>query len=86
MLYAKVLGYPSVKKIFWSFFRDTNGFFGTGADASGLVHHDFSRKPAFDHTGGCAEHFNCCKMPLTYDLDSIYERAPEIVAHFPPKR
>lgn len=48
VLYAELLKMPGVKKVFWSFFRDTQDFFGSGADRFGLVRNDLSRKPAFE--------------------------------------
>lgn len=47
-LYEKVLLWPGVTKIFWSFFRDTENVFGNGTDYSGLIRKDFSKKPAFE--------------------------------------
>ncbi len=40
--------YPYVEKLFWAFYRDTNGFFNDGTDYFGLVRFDLSPKPAFE--------------------------------------
>jgi hypothetical protein len=47
-LYTDALRWPGVTKIFWSFFRDTEGHFGDGTDFCGLVRSDFSKKPAWN--------------------------------------
>ena len=47
-VYAEPLKWPGVKKIFWAFFRDTPNHWNNGVDSFGLVHTDFSKKPAFD--------------------------------------
>ncbi len=47
-VYTKALEWPGVKKIFWAFFRDLDGFFDTGVNDFGLVRHDFSKKPSYD--------------------------------------
>ncbi|MCM8770393.1 MAG: beta-galactosidase [Candidatus Omnitrophica bacterium] len=47
-VYREPLKWPGVKKIFWAFFRDTPAHWGNGIDYFGLVHTDFSKKPAFE--------------------------------------
>lgn len=46
-VYPALLSTPGVEKIFWAFFRDTQGHWGNGVDHFGLVRWDFSRKPAY---------------------------------------
>lgn len=47
-LYDEALRWPGLEKIFWSHFRDANGFFGHGVDHFGLLRHDLSPKPGLD--------------------------------------
>lgn len=39
---------PSVERLFWAFYRDTDGIFKDSTDYLGLVRNDFSPKPAFE--------------------------------------
>ncbi|OGX45537.1 MAG: hypothetical protein A3G38_02410 [Omnitrophica WOR_2 bacterium RIFCSPLOWO2_12_FULL_51_8] len=45
--YAALLKNNAVEKIFWAFFRDCDGHWGSGVDYFGLVRWDFSKKEAF---------------------------------------
>lgn len=45
----------NVEKIFWAFFRDCQGHWGTGVDYFGIVDWDFSRKPAFTAYKNCVQ-------------------------------
>ncbi len=44
----EVLKAPGVDKVFWAFFRDTDGFFNNGIDYFGLIRSDFTLKPAYE--------------------------------------
>jgi len=46
-MYAEMLQWKGVEKIFWAFFRDTRNHFKDGTDGLGLVRHDFTPKPAY---------------------------------------
>ncbi len=46
-VYSELLTWKNVQKVFWCFFRDTDGHFACGSDYDGLIRHDFSLKPAF---------------------------------------
>jgi hypothetical protein len=46
-VYAELLKDKNVEKVFWAFFRDCSGHWGTGVDYFGLVRWDYSPKPAF---------------------------------------
>jgi hypothetical protein len=48
-VYGEPLRWKGVERIFWAFFRDTKHHFKNGVDYFGLVHEDFSPKPAYDH-------------------------------------
>lgn len=63
LLYTQVARWPQVEKIFWSSFRDTDGFFGTGADRCGLVRNDLTLKPSY-------EMFKKLAQPPTVDYAS----------------
>ncbi len=39
---------PSVEKVFWAFFRDTQGHWGNGTDYLGIVRSDFTVKPGYE--------------------------------------
>jgi len=47
-LYEEGLAMPGVERIFWAFLRDTGSHFGNGVDSFGLLHQDFSPKPAYN--------------------------------------
>ncbi len=47
-IYTKALEWPGVKRIFWAFFRDLDGFFDTSVNDFGLVRVDFSKKPSYE--------------------------------------
>ena len=47
IVYGNALKWKGVKKVFWAFFRDTDHFFGNAVDTFGMVHVDFSPKPAY---------------------------------------
>jgi len=47
-VYEEALSWKGVQKVFWAFFRDTDGHFKNGVDYFGLVRNDFSKKPAFE--------------------------------------
>jgi hypothetical protein len=40
--------HPRIEKMFWAFYRDTDGIFNDGVDYFGLVRFDLAPKPAFD--------------------------------------
>jgi len=46
-IYTALLKDKNVEKIFWAFFRDSNGHWNNGIDYFGLVRWDFSLKPSF---------------------------------------
>ncbi len=46
-IYTNCLSWPNVEKVFWAFFRDTDGHFKSGIDKFGLVRLDFSKKPSY---------------------------------------
>jgi hypothetical protein len=46
-VYAQLLKYNVVDKVFWAFFRDTRKHWNTGTDYFGLVRWDFIKKPSF---------------------------------------
>jgi len=46
-VYRQALTWPGVKKVFWAFFRDLDGFFDSGVNDFGMVRHDFSPKPSY---------------------------------------
>lgn len=45
--YAWIEEYPYVEKLFWAFYRDTDGIFKDATDYFGLVRLDLTPKPAF---------------------------------------
>ncbi|MCG3205908.1 MAG: hypothetical protein KCHDKBKB_02632 [Elusimicrobia bacterium] len=45
--FAMVQKYPFIEKLFWAFYRDTDGIFQDGVDHFGLVRFDFTPKPAY---------------------------------------
>lgn len=47
-VYAEMLGWQGVRKVFWAFFRDTPNHFQNAIDYFGLIRNDFSKKPAFE--------------------------------------
>ena len=47
-VYANVLKWKGVKKVFWAFFRDTDNYFKNGIDHFGLVRGDLSPKPSYE--------------------------------------
>lgn len=47
-IYSQALHWKGVQRIFWAFFRQTDGFFRCGVDNFGLVREDFSKKPAYE--------------------------------------
>lgn len=47
-IYTECPKWPGVQKVFWAFFRDTPDHFKNGVDHFGLIHENFSKKPAFD--------------------------------------
>jgi len=52
-VYAELLKQKIASKIFWAFFRDCNGHWGSGIDYFGLVRWDFSLKPAYNSYREC---------------------------------
>ncbi len=40
--------HPAIEKMFWAFYRDTDGIFKDGVDYFGLVRFDLTPKPAYD--------------------------------------
>jgi polysaccharide biosynthesis protein PslG len=46
-VFGTLLPEPEVERVFWTFFRDTREHWKDGTDYFGLVHNDFSVKPAF---------------------------------------
>ncbi len=52
-VYTELINAAAVEKVFWAFFRDTKGHWGTGVDYFGLVRWDYSKKPAFSTYKNC---------------------------------
>lgn len=46
--YGYINRYPFIEKMFWAFFRDTEGMFKDATDYLGLVRTDLSPKPAYE--------------------------------------
>lgn len=46
-VFPAVAGEPAVAKVFWAFFRDTNGHWGNAVDYFGLLRNNHSPKPAY---------------------------------------
>lgn len=47
IVYGNALQWKGVQKVFWAFFRETDHHFNNAVDTFGLVHTDFSPKPAY---------------------------------------
>jgi hypothetical protein len=47
IVYRNSLQWKGVQKVFWAFFRETDHHFNNAIDTFGLVHTDFSSKPAY---------------------------------------
>lgn len=45
--FQMIKAFPNIEKLFWAFYRDTNGIFEDGVDHFGLVRFDLTPKPAF---------------------------------------
>ena len=50
--YDWIKDYPFVERLFWAFYRDTDGIFKDSTDYLGLVRNDLSPKPAFERLAG----------------------------------
>lgn len=46
-IYDLMKKHPRLEKIFWAFYRDTDGMFKDATDHLGIVRHDLTPKPAF---------------------------------------
>jgi hypothetical protein len=46
-IYALAKKYPRIEKVFWAFYRDTDGMFKDATDHLGIVRNDLSPKPAY---------------------------------------
>jgi hypothetical protein len=46
--YDWIRDYPFVERLFWAFYRDTDGIFKDAVDYLGLVRNDLTPKPAFE--------------------------------------
>ncbi len=46
-VYALMKQHPRIEKLFWAFYRDTDGMFKDATDHLGIVRHDLSPKPAY---------------------------------------
>ena len=49
--------YGRVKKIFWAFYRDTEGIFNEATDYFGVVRLDFTPKPAYFRMKSLVENY-----------------------------
>jgi hypothetical protein len=56
-VYTELIKERSLEKVFWAFFRDCKGHWGTGVDYFGLVRWDLSKKPAFNAYKKCYKDF-----------------------------
>jgi len=57
--YALIKKFPSIEKLFWAFYRDTEGEFKDGTDYLGLVRVDLSPKPAFNKFKTLIQNYKC---------------------------
>ena len=52
-VYMELLKDSNVEKIFWAFFRDSDGHWNDGTDYFGMIRWDFSKKPSFSAYQEC---------------------------------
>jgi hypothetical protein len=62
-IYRLVRKHPSVEKLFWAFYRDTDEIFKDATDFLGIVRKDLSPKPAFETMKRLISEFSSANPP-----------------------
>lgn len=62
-IYTATLKMKGVKRVFWAFFRDLNGFFEDGVNNFGLVRNDMTPKPSYEAYKKYIQEYNAAHAP-----------------------
>jgi len=76
-VYPELLKDKNVEKLFWAFFRDCSGHWGTGVDYFGLIRWDYSRKPGFKAYKECFKQWEKDKKSKLISRKPICNKTPK---------